>query len=231
MNCTEKTMKNTLKFIAAAALALTAQAAFSQTAGTWMARLGGTTITPQVASGDMTAPSFPNTKTDVDAASQFTGGVSYMYTDNFSVDVPITFQPFKHKLYGAGALAGSGQIGEVQALPITVFFQYRFMEPTAPVRPYVGIGPTYAYFLNESGSGALTAMTNPGGGTPTTLKVDSQFTYSVQLGGTIAINEKWFVDVFYVKTPLKTKTTFSTGQTLDVTLDPVSYGISVGMKF
>ena len=61
--------------------------------------------------------------------------------------------------------------------------------------------------------------------------MDSQFTYSVQLGGTIAINEKWFVDVFYVKTPLKTKTTFSTGQTLDVTLDPVSYGISVGMKF
>jgi outer membrane protein len=39
------------------------------------------------------------------------------------------------------------------------------------------------------------------------------------------------VDVFYSKTPLKTKNTLSTGQTLDVTLDPVSYGVTVGMKF
>jgi len=222
-------MKTTLKFIAAAAIALTTQAAFSQTAGTWMARLRGTNITPQVVSGDMSAPSFPNSKSDVGAASQITGGVSYMYTDNFSVDLPLAM-PFKHKLYGAGALAAAGQIGEVQALPMTVFFQYRFMEPTASVRPYVGLGPTYAYFSNASGSGALTAMTNPGG-PPTTLQVDSQFTFTAQVGASIAINDKWFVDVFYAKTPLKTKNTLSTGQTMDVTLDPVSYGLAVGMKF
>ena len=222
-------MKNTLKFVTAATIALTAQAAFSQTAGTWMARLGGTKITPQVTSGDMTAPSFPNTKTDVGSASQVSGGISYMYTDNLSVDLPIA-TPFEHKLYGAGALAGAGQIGEVQALPMTVFFQYRFMEPTSSMRPYVGLGPTYVYFSGETGSGSLTAMTNPGG-SPTTFKVDSQFTFTAQVGVTIAVNDKWFVDVFYAKTPLKTKNTFSTGQTLDVTLDPVSYGIAVGMKF
>jgi outer membrane protein len=145
------------------------------------------------------------------------------------VDLPLAL-PFKHKLYGADALANAGQIGEVQALPITVFFQYRFSEANAAVRPYVGVGPTYAYFFNEAGSGALTAMTNPGG-TATTLKVDSQFTMSAQIGATIAVNDKWFVDVFYSKTPLKTKNTLSTGQTLDVTLDPVSYGVTVGMKF
>lgn len=222
-------MKTTLKFIAAAVLALTTQAAFSQTAGTWMARVGTTTIAPQVVSGNMSAPSFPNTKSDVGQASQISGGVSYMYTDNFSVDLPLAM-PFKHKLYGAGALAAAGQIGEVQALPMTVFFQYRFMEPTASVRPYVGLGPTYAYFSNASGSGSLTAMTNPGG-PPTTLQVDSQFTFTAQVGASIAINDKWFVDVFYAKTPLRTKTTFSTGQTLDATLDPVSYGVAVGMKF
>jgi outer membrane protein len=229
MNCTEKTMKNTLKFIAAAALAISTQAALAQMAGTWMVRAGGTTIAPQVTSGDMTAPSFPNSKSDVGSASQLSGGITYMYSDNFSVDLPLAL-PFKHKLYGAGALAGAGQIGETQALPMTVFFQYRFLEASASVRPYVGIGPTYAYFFNEVGSGALTAMTNPGG-SPTTLKVDSQFTVSAQIGATIAVDDKWFVDVFYGKTPLKTKNTLSTGQTLDVTLDPVSYGITVGMKF
>ena len=222
-------MTNTLKFITAAAIALSTQAAFSQTAGTWMARAGATTIAPQVTSGNMSAPSFPNSKTDVGSASQVSGGVTYMYTDNISVDLPLAL-PFKHKLYGADALANAGQIGEVQALPITVFFQYRFSEANAAVRPYVGVGPTYAYFFNEAGSGALTAMTNPGG-SPTTLKVDSQFTMSAQIGATIAVNDKWFVDVFYSKTPLKTKNTLSTGQTLDVTLDPVSYGVTVGMKF
>jgi len=222
-------MKNTFDSIAVLALALSAQAAFSQTAGTWMARVGAATIAPQVSSGNLTAPSFPNTMGDVGAASQIAGGISYMYSDHVSVDLPLAL-PFTHKLYGAGALANAGQIGEVQALPLTVFFQYRFMEPSAAFRPYVGVGPTYAYFFNEKGSGALTAMTNPGG-TPTTLKIDPQFTYSAQIGATYALNEKWFVDVFYSKTPLKTKNTYSTGQTLDITLDPVSYGVSVGMKF
>lgn len=222
-------MKNTLKFIAGTAIAITAQAAFSQSAGTWLARTGATTIAPQVASGAMSAPSFPNSKTDVGSASQISGGVTYMYTDNFSVDLPMAL-PFKHKLYGAGALSNAGQIGEVQALPVTVFFQYRFLEANATLRPYIGIGPTYAYFYNEAGSGALTAMTNPGG-SPTTLKVDSSFTVSAQIGATIAVDDKWFVDVFYGKTPLKTKNTLSTGQTLDVALDPISYGVTVGMKF
>ena len=152
-----------------------------------------------------------------------------MYTDNISIDVPLAL-PFTHKLYGAGALAGAGQIGEVQALPMTVFFQYRFMEADSQFRPYVGIGATYAYFFNEKGGAALTAMTNPGGPT-TTIKVDSKFTVTPQIGLTYAINDKLFVDVFYSKTMLQTRNTFSTGQTLDVTLDPASYGITIGTKF
>ena len=177
----------------------------------------------------MTAPSFAGTKSDVSSASQVSGGVTYMYTDNFSVDVPLAL-PFTHKLIGAGALAGAGQIGEVQALPLTVFFQYRFMEADSQFRPYVGIGATYAYFFNEKGGAALTAMTNPGG-PATTIKVDSKFTITPQIGLTYAINDKLFVDVFYSKTMLKTRNTFSTGQTLDITLDPASYGITIGTKF
>ena len=135
--------------------------AHAQSAGTWLGRLGMTTIAPQVTSGVMTAPSFEGTKSDVSSASQVSGGVTYMYTDNISIDVPLAL-PFTHKLYGAGALAGAGQIGEVQALPMTAFLQYRFMEADSPFRPYVGIGATYAYFFNAKGGAALTAMTNPG---------------------------------------------------------------------
>ncbi len=222
-------MKKSIPFLTFSALALVASMASAQSAGTWLGRLGMTTIAPQVSSGDMSAPSFPGTKSDVSSASQVSGGVTYMYTDNFSVDVPLAL-PFTHKLIGAGALAGAGQIGEVQALPLTVFFQYRFLEANSQFRPYLGLGATYAYFFNEKGGAALTAMTNPGGPT-TTIKVDSKFTVTPQIGLTYAINDKLFVDVFYSKSMLQTRNTFSTGQTLDITLDPASYGITIGTKF
>lgn len=222
-------MKHSLKFLTASAIALAAPLTLAQSAGTWLARVGATTITPSVTSGDMTAPSFAGTKSDVGAASQVSGGVTYFYTDNLSVDLPLAL-PFKHKLYGAGALAAAGQIGEVQSLPMTVFLQYRFMDANSQFRPYVGLGATYAYFSNAVGSGALTAMTNPGG-PATTLNVDSKFAITPQIGATFALDDKTFVDVFYSKTMLSTRNSFSTGQTLDITLDPSSFGITVGTRF
>jgi len=222
-------MKKSIPFLTFSALALAASMASAQSAGSWLGRVGMTSIAPQVTSGDMSAPSFAGTKSDVSSASQVSGGITYMYTDNFSVDVPLAL-PFTHKLIGAGALAGAGQIGEVQALPLTVFFQYRFLEANSQFRPYLGLGATYAYFFNEKGGAALTAMTNPGGPT-TTIKVDSKFTVTPQIGLTYAIDDKLFVDVFYSKSMLQTRNTFSTGQTLDITLDPASYGITIGTKF
>jgi outer membrane protein len=222
-------MKTQLKFLAVTAAVLSAHCAMAQSAGTWMARVGATTISPQVNSGNLSAPSFANSKTDVGSATALSGGITYMYTDNISFDVPLSL-PFKHKLYGAGALSGLGQIGEVQALPVTAFAQYRFMDANSAFRPYVGLGVTYAYFFNASGSAALTALTNPGG-SPTGIKVDSKWALTPQIGVSLAVNDKWFVDVFYSKTNLSTTTKLSTGQSVDVALDPNSYGLTVGYKF
>lgn len=222
-------MKTQLKFVAAAAFALCAHGAFAQSAGAIMVRAGYGTIAPQVSSGDLSAPSIAGSKTDVGSASNLMGGITYMYTDNISFDVPLAL-PFKHKIYGAGSVSGVGQIGDTLALPFTLLAQYRFLDTKAQFRPYVGAGLTYAYFFNEVGSGALTAMTNPGG-PPTTLKIDGQFTVTGQIGATYAIDNHWFVDGFYSITPLKTTTKLSTGQSVDVTLDPRSYGLAVGYKF
>lgn len=222
-------MHQQLKFVAVAILALSAHDAFAQSAGAIMVRAGYGTIAPQITSGSLSAPSSPNSQIDVGSASTLVGGVTYMYSDNIAIDVPLSL-PFKHKIYGAGSLAGTGQIAETMALPITVFAQYRFFDSKAQFRPYVGLGATYAYFFNEVGSGALTAMTNPGG-PPTKIRIDGQLTVTAQIGATYAIDDHWFVDGFYSKTPLKTKTTLSTGQSVDVTLDPNSYGLSVGYKF
>lgn len=222
-------MKTNIKFLAAAAV-LTTSTAFAQTAGTWMARMGVTTITPQVDSGYLSAPDYMGgTKADVGSNTQLSGGITYMYTNHWAVDVPLAM-PFTHKIIGDGALKGAGDLAEVKAIPFTVFLQYRFMEANAKFRPYVGLGATYAYFFDEQGSGKLTATTNPGG-LPTKMTVDSKWALTPQIGATFAINDKWFVDLHYSKSFLKTTTHFSTGQHLDITLDPVAYGIDIGYKF
>jgi outer membrane protein len=227
-------MKNQVKFLAVAlATMLAAGGTCAQTAGTWMLRAGATTLAPVGPSGCMSAPDYGDgsgcTRSNVSAATQLSGGVTYMYTDNISVDVPLAL-PFKHDVIGAGSMQGAGKLGEVQALPMTLFLQYRFLQANSKFRPYVGIGLTYAKFFKAQGSYHLTQTTNPGG-PATTFTVDSKSVVTPQIGATVALNDKWFADVFYSKSKLSTTTHFSTGQTMNANLDPAAYGLTVGYKF
>lgn len=205
-------------------------AAQAQSAGAWLVRAGAMNIAPDVKSGDLSAPAFAGTKADVKSASQVGGGITYMLTDNWSVDLPLAL-PFKHELVGDGAIAGVGKIGEVKALPASLFGQYRFGAPSAQLRPYAGLGITYAKFFKERSTAALTALTGGTPANPTTLKVESKLTASVQLGATLALKDRWSLDAAVVYTPLKTRATLSTGQTLDMTLNPTALSLGVAYRF
>ncbi len=212
-----------------AVLALSATTAFAQKAGSWSASIGATQISPDVSSGNLTAPSLPGTKVDVQSNTQLTGAVNYSLTDNIVIHVPLGLG-FKHNVVGAGAIAGVGTIGTTKALPVTLIAQYRFMEANAQLRPYVGAGLSYVKFYKTTGTAVLTAITNPGG-PATTLSFDSKFAPTLELGATYNINEKWYLDASYTKTFLKTRGTLSTGQTLDAKLDPSGFTLQVGYKF
>ncbi|BDT70294.1 outer membrane protein W [Comamonadaceae bacterium OS-1] len=214
----------------ACALVLAAGAAHAQTAGTWMLRGGLMNISPKVDSGDLSASSLPGTKIDSDGDSRLAGGITYMLTNNWSLDVPLAL-PFKHNLTGAGAIQGVGKIGETKALPMSLFGQYRFGEANAQFRPYVGAGLTYAKFFKERGNATLTGITGGTASNPTTLKLDSRLAMSIQAGATVALNERWFIEGTVVKTFLKTTGTLSTGQTIDVTLNPLTLALGVGYRF
>jgi outer membrane protein len=223
-------MKKISSIIAIALLA-TAPSVFAQKAGSLSVELGITQLSPQVESGDLSAPAFPNTKADVTSNTGLTGAITYMVTDNIAVNLPLGLG-FKHNIVGADRAAGFGKLAEVRALPITLLGQYRFGEPDAKFRPYVGAGLTYAKFYKETGSAAMTALTaTPGSKTPTTLSVQSKLAPTIQLGGIINITDKWFVNAHYAKTFLKVRTTFSTNQTQDITLNPNAFSVGVGYKF
>lgn len=139
---------------------------------------------------------------------------------------------FKHKLYGTGSIAGTGQIGTVTAVPISVFAQYRLGEANAKFRPYGMLGLSYVNFQDAKGSAVLNGINpiNPSGGS-TGLKMDSKLALSPGLGMFIRVDDRWFVDVSYAKTFLKTTTTLSTGQTIDTTLNPGITTLGVGFRF
>ena len=210
--------------------AFSAMPAAAQTAGSVMVRAGATQIKPNVTSGELSPPSLPNTTASVSSDTQLAGGITYMVTNNIAIDLPLSL-PFKHEINGDGAIAGVGKIAEVKALPITLLGQYRFLEPDAKLRPYVGAGVTYAKFYKAQSTAALSVLTGGTPANPTTIEVKSKCAATVQLGASFAIDKRWFVDAFVARTFLKTRATLSTGQTLDMKLDPNSYSLAVGYTF
>ncbi|MGJ9417200.1 OmpW family protein [Massilia sp. CMS3.1] len=214
--------------IASAALACAASAS-AQSAGQFTAKFGFNQLTPKVDSGNVSAPALPFTKADVERDIQPVVIIAYGLTDNISLEGALG-TPYKHKIIGAGSIAGTGQLGTVEALPPTLFAQYRFFAPTATFRPFVGVGATYAFFMKERGSGVLTALTNPGG-PATTFEIDNKFTYTAQLGVAMNFSERWFADVTVNKSRVRTDVHFSTGQTQHMKLDPVAVVLAVGYKF
>ncbi|MDC8759633.1 OmpW/AlkL family protein [Janthinobacterium fluminis] len=222
-------LNSAAQLLALAAAMAAAPGASAQSAGQWTLKAGVNKITPKVTSGDVSAPALPHSKGAVSSDTQPVLIVAYGLSDNISAEVDLGL-PYKHTISGAGAIEGTGKLGTVEALPPTAFIQYRFFTPAAKVRPYVGLGATYAYFQKATGSAQMTAITNIGG-QATTFKIDNKLAATLQAGIVLALNERWYADLAVTKTFLKTKVRFSTGQTQDMTLDPLAVSFGIGYKF
>jgi len=225
-----KVSKNVVKLLVAAGALAVATGAAAQSKGQFTVSVGANMLKPDVTSGDISAPALPHSQGDVSKDTQPVAVINYGLTDNISIESAIG-TPYKHKIYGAGAIAGAGQLGTVQALPAIALVQYRFFSPDSMIRPFVGLGVTYAMFQKERGSFGMTALTNPGAGVPTTFSIDNKWTYSGQVGLQVNVTPKWFLNASYIKTKLSTDVHFSTGQYQHMKLDPDSYILSVGYKF
>lgn len=216
--------------VASAATLLAAGSAFAQSAGSIVVYGGAAQITPQIESGDLTAPSLAGTKIDVKKATSFVGGITYYWTDNISIDLPISL-PFKHDVIGAGAIDGVGKLGTVKSLPATLLAQYRFGDANSSFRPFVGAGVTYGYFFKPKATATLSGITGGTPSNPTTLSMKSRFGTTLEVGGAFNVTKDWSASLSFTKTFIKTTGSLSTGQTIETTLDPVSIKFGVGYRF
>lgn len=222
-------MKTKILLGAVATLCLSGSA-LAQSAGSFVVYGGAVQIQPQVESGDLTAPSLPGTKVDVKKASAFVGGITYYWTDNISIDLPIG-GPFKHDVVGAGAIDGVGKLGTVKALPMTLLAQYRFGDASSSVRPFVGAGLTYGYFFRPKATAVLSGITGGTPSNPTTLSMKSRLGPTLEVGAAYNVTKEWSASLSATKTFLKTTGSLSTGQTIETTLDPVCIKFSIGYRF
>jgi len=225
----KKNMNTAVKLLALAAALTVSGGAMAQAQGDWVVKFGVNKITPKVESGNVSAPAMPNTKADVGPDTKPIFNINYFLTNNWVAELDLGV-PYRHELFGAGAIEGTGKLGTADVLPPTAFLQYRFGEPNSFFRPYAGLGLTYAFFRRERGSGQLTAVLNTGG-PGATFSLDAKVAVSAQLGASVRINDKWSVDGGVIKTKLKTTAHYSTGQTQRMVLDPVAVNIGLSYKF
>ena len=92
-------------------------------------------------------PFLPPAGIDVDDGYSLGLDITYMVTNNFGVELMLDTTS-KHDITGTGNLDGLN-IGDVTVLPPSVIAVWHFM-PSNNIRPYVGAGVNYTFFLSEN---------------------------------------------------------------------------------
>ena len=173
--------------------------------GDWLGRARVINIDPDASSSAL----------NIDVNSKVTAELDFSYFVTNHLALELILATRRHEV-----TAGGAPVGSVKHLPPTLLLQYHFL-PDQSFRPYVGAGINYTRFydINLAG-GALT--------------VDkSSWGPAIQAGIDIAINKQFFFNMDVKKIWMDTDVkAVATGAPLaNVKINPVIFGIGVGMKF
>ena len=213
--------------LAAAGAAVFASVPAQAKQGDILVRLRGIVVAPNEKSGSV-LPAFPGEKVSIDNAVAPEIDVTWMASDHIGFE--LIAATTKHSASGRKGTTGSiGKLASTWVLPPTLTAQYHFL-PDAPVRPYVGAGVNYTLFYSEDASGALESTVGQ-----TKVHMSDSFGWAAQAGVDIDLNDRLFlnIDVKYIDidTTARLSTTAVGVQKVHIDLDPLVFGIGVGMRF
>ncbi|MEJ2385375.1 MAG: OmpW family outer membrane protein [Xanthomonadales bacterium] len=182
-------------------------AAFANTAmavekGDWLVRFGASNVKPA---------SDNHSLVDVESAWSATANLSYMFTDNLSVEL-LAAWPFEHDIR-----AGGEKVARTRHLPPTVSVQYHFM-PQNPFKPYVGLGVNYTMFFNED------SVLGP-------MDLDDSWGLAGEIGVDIMLGDTWFLNASARYIDIDTKGKVGPIDLGTINIDPMVYGLNLGLKF
>ena len=200
--------------------------------GDWLLKGGATMVSPKSGNlklGDVDVPDVglvTNASLEVKDATSFGFTITYMFTDNWAVEL-LAAVPFKHDVKLSFDFEGdslSAKIGETKHLPPTLSLQYYFM-PDQMFSPYVGVGANWTMFSSEKLDPSLGAK----------LSLSDSFGVAAQIGADINFSEQWFatIDVRYIQIETDAKITddVSTEKIGTVKINPMVYSLMLGYRF
>jgi len=170
--------------------------------GDWLVRFGVSNVNPK---------SDNHPVVSVDDAFSFTTNVAYMFTDNLSVEVLAAY-PFEHDI-----TAGGAKVASTKHLPPTVSVQYHFM-PGNAFKPYVGLGVNYTMFFSTKSS-----LGN--------LDLGNSWGLAGELGVDMMLSDNWFLNASFRYIDIETKARLDGASLGKVAIDPMVYGLHLGLKF
>ncbi|WP_077529577.1 OmpW/AlkL family protein [Vreelandella utahensis] len=160
----------------------------------------------------------------VDSDIQAGASISYMMTDNMSVNL-LAATPFEHDIE-ASQLGGSS-VGSTKHLPPTVTVSwFPLAGQGLAFKPYVGAGVNYTTFwdekLNSTGKTATGAQD---------LSLDDSVGFAAQVGVDVPLDENWSVGAAAYYADIETDAKLNGADIGTVEIDPMIYRLHVGYSF
>ncbi len=192
--------------------------------GDWLLRGRAILVAPTEDSSGI-EPTFPNDEVSVSNSFAPEVDVTYFATKNIAFE--LIAATTKHDIGGKGGLKPIGKLADTWVLPPTLTVQYHLI-PDGKMRPYVGAGINYTIFYGEDASSDLNRAIGD-----TDVDLDSSFGFALQAGMDFDLNEKIFLNLDVKYLDIDTEAKLTTGALInrvDVDINPIVFGVGLGMK-
>ena len=149
--------------------------------GDWIIRAGVSYIDPASDNGSIDEL---GVDLEVDSASMLTFDGTYMFSDNFGLEL-LAALPFKHDI-SIDDGTDSAKVASVKHLPPTLSGVWHF-NTQGTWQPYVGLGVNWTIFFDESEKGLLEDL-------DASLKLKNSLGFAAVLGVDVMLTERMFIN-------------------------------------
>lgn len=133
---------------------------------------------------------------------------------NWMLEAFLLAAPLKAKVYGEGNNQLNGQhIIDLKILPPTAVLGRYFGESNARIRPFVGMGASYAIFFDVRATSALNTYQGGGGADDTTVSVKNTLGFGPFFGVKAQLDDDWHLSLNVGKLRYSTEATLITRNT------------------
>ncbi|WP_052738398.1 OmpW/AlkL family protein [Robbsia andropogonis] len=197
------------------------QQAQAQKAGDLIIGTGWLHVAPQVSTGPMNTNGnlatplgpMPFSRSDgaatagVSAANTIGLTATYFITDHIAAETVAGLPP-KFNINGTGTNTPFGKIGSARMWSPTLLLKYYFRQPTAKLRPFIGVGVTYVWFTGAQITNGEFSRTKLYG--DTSVHASRGFAPVFNAGLSYNVDKNWFVGASISYIPLASTLTMNT---------------------